>query len=122
MSAWAVLAWAHRRGRFYPVAYYLGVALVAVSLGSLLWVNVDDRAAGGLDCATGCSFTQTFALWLPKKPGKITGGELRGDTATLDLEGEIFEGTPGLFLVRMVKRGDKWVFDRATRAGFIDSK
>lgn len=65
---------------------------------------------------------QTFALWLPKKPGKITGGELRGDTATLDLEGEIFEGMPGLFLVRMVKRGDKWVFDRATRAGFIDSK
>jgi hypothetical protein len=65
---------------------------------------------------------QTFAMLLPKKPGKITGGELRGDTATLDLEGEIFEGQSGLFLVRMVKRGEKWVFDRATRAGFIGSK
>jgi hypothetical protein len=65
---------------------------------------------------------QTFAMWLPKKPGKITGGVLRGDSAILDLEGEIFEGQAGLFLVRMVKSGDKWVFDRATRAGFIDSK
>ena len=65
---------------------------------------------------------QTFAIWLPKKPGKITGGELRGDSAILDLEGEIFEGQPGLFLVRMVKSGDKWLFDSATRAGFIDSK
>jgi hypothetical protein len=65
---------------------------------------------------------QTFAIWLPKKPGKITGGEIRGDSAILDLEGEIFEGQPGLFLVRMVRSGDKWLFDRATRAGFIDSK
>jgi len=65
---------------------------------------------------------QTFAIWLPKKPGKITGGEIRDDSAILDLEGEIFEGQPGLFLVRMVKSGDKWLFDRATRAGFIDSK
>jgi len=64
----------------------------------------------------------TFGMWLPKKPGKITGGEIRGDSAILDLEGEIFEGQRGLFLVRMVKSGDKWVFDRATRAGFIDSK
>jgi hypothetical protein len=63
---------------------------------------------------------QTFKMWLPKKPGKITGGEMRADSAILDLESEIFEGQPGLFLVRMVKSGDKWLFDRATRAGFID--
>lgn len=61
----------------------------------------------------------TFGFWLPKKPGKVTGGDLRGDSAILELEGEIFEGTQGLFLVKMVKSGGKWVFDRATRAGFI---
>ena len=64
----------------------------------------------------------TFGMWLPKKQGKITGGDLRGDSAILELESDIFEGQPGLFLVRMVKSGDRWLFDRATRAGFIDSK
>jgi hypothetical protein len=59
---------------------------------------------------------QTLGIWLPKKGGKITGGELRGDKAVLDLESDF------LYLVQMVKDGDRWVFDRATRAGFIDSK
>ena len=65
---------------------------------------------------------QTLGMWLPKKAGKVTGGELRGDTAVLDLEAEIFEGQNGLFLVRMVKAGPRWLFDRATRAGLIDEK
>jgi hypothetical protein len=63
---------------------------------------------------------QTLGFHLPKKPGKITGGELRGDVAILNLEGELFEGQNALFLVRMVKDGSKWVFDRATNAGLID--
>jgi hypothetical protein len=64
---------------------------------------------------------QTLGFWLPKKAGKITGGELRGDTALLDLEGELFEGQNALFLVRMVKENSRWVFDRATKAGMIDN-
>jgi hypothetical protein len=63
---------------------------------------------------------QTLGFHLPKKPGKITGGELRGDSAILNLEGELFERQNALFLVRMVKDGSKWVFDRAVNAGLID--
>jgi hypothetical protein len=58
-------------------------------------------------------------MWFPKKGAKITGGEIRGDVATIDLEGEIFEGTNGLFLVSMTKSGGRWILDRAVRAGFI---
>jgi hypothetical protein len=63
---------------------------------------------------------QTLGFWLPKKAGKITGGELRGDVAILDLEAEVFEGQNGLFQVRMVKADQRWLFDRATRVGMID--
>jgi len=63
---------------------------------------------------------QTLGFWLPKKAGKITGGELRGDSAILTVEGEIFEGQNAIFLVRMVKEGSRWVFDRAAKAGMID--
>jgi hypothetical protein len=63
---------------------------------------------------------QTLGFWLPKKPGRITGGELRGDVAILNMEGELFENQNALFLVRMVKEKDRWVFDRATKAGMID--
>jgi hypothetical protein len=63
---------------------------------------------------------QTLGFHLPKKPGKITGGELRDDGAILNLEGQLFEGQNALFLVRMVKDGSRWVFDRAMNAGLID--
>jgi hypothetical protein len=63
---------------------------------------------------------QTLGFWLPKKTGKITGGEVRGDSAILNLEGELFENQNALFLVRMVKENSRWVFDRATKAGMID--
>src|SRR5947209_2207080 len=63
---------------------------------------------------------QTLGFHLPKKPGKITGGELRADSAILNLEGELFEGQNALFFVRMVKDGSRWVYDRATNAGLID--
>jgi hypothetical protein len=63
---------------------------------------------------------QTLGFWLPKKAGKITGGELRGDSAILNLEGELFENQNALFLVLMVKENSRWVFDRATKAGMID--
>jgi hypothetical protein len=63
---------------------------------------------------------QTLGFWLPKKAGKITGGELTGDSAVLHVEAELYEGQSALFLVRMVKAGPLWVFDRATKAGLID--
>ncbi len=63
---------------------------------------------------------ETLGFWLPKKAGKITGGELRGDSAVLNVEAELFKGLNALFLVRMVKAGPRWVFDRATKAGMID--
>ncbi len=63
---------------------------------------------------------QTLGFWLPKKPGKIAGATAYGDSAVLKVEGELFEGQNALFLVRMVKEGPRWVFDRATKAGMID--
>ncbi|MEA2165922.1 MAG: hypothetical protein QOK37_4049 [Thermoanaerobaculia bacterium] len=76
--------------------------------------DADRTAKENLDDAV-----QTLGLWLPKKSGKVTGGELRGDIAILELQSEVFEGQDGLFLIRMIKNG-LWQFDRATRAGLID--
>ena len=63
---------------------------------------------------------QSLDIWLPKKGLKVLGGEMRGDTADLDVEGEMFAGQKGLFLVRMTRSGSRWLFVRATPAGFID--
>jgi hypothetical protein len=49
----------------------------------------------------------------------ITGGQLRGNVAILDVEGELFPGQLGLSLVQMVKTGAVWQFDRAARAGMV---
>ena len=62
----------------------------------------------------------TLDIWLPKKGTKITGGELRGDSAVLEVEGEMFPGMKGLFLVQMTKSGSRWLFERAVRGGLID--
>jgi hypothetical protein len=77
--------------------------------------DADRSAKENLDDAL-----QTLGMFLPKKPGKITGGDLRGDVAILDLEGELFEGQLGLFQIKMVKSGNRWLFDRATRVGSIE--
>ena len=63
---------------------------------------------------------QTLDIWLPKKGIKVTGGELRSDSAVLEVEGEMFPGQKGLFLVAMKKSGARWLLDRAVRGGFID--
>ncbi|MEO7742971.1 MAG: hypothetical protein ABIR98_08550 [Usitatibacter sp.] len=57
--------------------------------------------------------------WLPAKKLNVAGGQLRGDIALLDVEGEIFEGQRGLSLVQMVKTGTAWQFERAARAGML---
>ncbi|MGH9387378.1 MAG: hypothetical protein ACRD2N_24195 [Vicinamibacterales bacterium] len=57
--------------------------------------------------------------WIPSAKRKITGGQLRGEVAILEVEGEIFEGQLGLSLVKMVKAGSTWQFDQAARVGML---
>jgi hypothetical protein len=57
--------------------------------------------------------------WLPARPA-VSGGQLHGDAAILEVEGELFSGQPGLSLVRMIKLQDGgWLFDEAARAGML---
>lgn len=57
--------------------------------------------------------------WIPKDRMKVTAGRMNGDSAILDVEGEMFPGMSGLSLVRMVKEGGVWKFDQAARAGLL---
>ena len=57
--------------------------------------------------------------WLPKKNMKITGGELYGDSALLEVEGELNEGLNGLYIIRMIKSPAGWVFDEAATVGML---
>jgi hypothetical protein len=65
------------------------------------------------------SAADLLKAWIPLQKMTITGGQLRGTIAILDVEGELFPGQPGLSLVRMVKTGAVWQFDRAARAGMV---
>jgi hypothetical protein len=56
---------------------------------------------------------------LPKQGRKVTGGILRGDDATLEIEGEMFAGQTAVYFVRMVKVGGAWLFDGSTLAGMV---
>jgi hypothetical protein len=85
------------------------------ALKSLTYADSDRSEQENLEEAL-----STLNIWLSKKPGQVTGGELRGDTAILEMEGQIFEGQKGLYLVKMVKSGPRWVFDSATPVGMID--
>ncbi len=62
---------------------------------------------------------EALGIWLPKKHMKIGAGELRGEQAILDVEGQSAAGARGLYLVRMVREGDAWRFDEATLAGLL---
>ena len=64
--------------------------------------------------------TKELDVMLPKKGAKVVGGELRGDSAILEVEGEMFPGQKGLYLARMKKSGATWIYDRAVPAGLID--
>jgi hypothetical protein len=57
--------------------------------------------------------------WVPTQKMKIAGGELRGETAILEVEGEMFPGQRGMSLVRMAKSGPKWLFEEAARVGML---
>ena len=81
-----------------------------------MFVRVALVAAGG---AIGAISRYLLGAWLPLQKMKVTGGQLRGDVAMLEVEGEMFPGTLGLSIVRMVKTGASWQFDRAARAGLV---
>ena len=65
------------------------------------------------------SAADLLKAWIPLQKMSITGGQLRGNVAILDVEGELFPGQLGLSLVQMVKNGTAWQFDRAARAGMV---
>ena len=65
------------------------------------------------------SALELLNAWVPRQKMKVSGGDLRGETAILEVEGEIFAGQRGLTLVRMVKSGPKWLFEEATRVGMV---
>jgi hypothetical protein len=65
------------------------------------------------------SANEMLTAWIPRTKMKIAGGQMIGDTAVLDVEGELFPGQRQLSLVKMVKSGAVWQFEKASRAGMI---
>lgn len=65
------------------------------------------------------SAVDTLTAWLPKKNVKVTGGELRSNTAIVEVEGEIYEGRNALYLVKMVKTDSGWSLQQAAPAGMF---
>lgn len=65
---------------------------------------------------------QLAELWFPKDKLTITGGQLRGEKAVLEVEGETFPGMNSMTFVEMVKTGTAWKFERAIRFGIVPTK
>lgn len=61
----------------------------------------------------------TLQAWLPKSELKIAGGTQRGEVADLEIEGEMFPGSPALYLARMRQVGGEWRFESATMVGML---
>ncbi len=57
--------------------------------------------------------------WLPKEH-KTAGGELRGEVAILEVEGELFPGAKWLFLVQMVKGAAGWQYAESFPVGKLN--
>ena len=66
------------------------------------------------------SVVDDIAFFLPKGKTKVLGGKDRGEIAILELQGERTEGgVEVLYIVRMLKEGEGWRFDRTQIAGFL---
>ena len=77
--------------------------------------DVDYRSAKeNLDFAV-----SSLQMSLPKTGIKVTQGTLRGEIATLEIEGEIFAGQKAVYFVRMVKNKNAWLYDGAALAGLV---
>jgi hypothetical protein len=61
----------------------------------------------------------TLQAWLPKSGLKVVGGTERGEVADLEIEGEMFPGTPAFYLARMRQAGGQWLFESATMVGML---
>ena len=58
-------------------------------------------------------------VWLPKANAKVVAGELRGESAILEVEGERWPKKSALYLVRMVREDGAWKFDDGNMAGLL---
>ena len=56
---------------------------------------------------------------LPRSGTKVTRGILRGETATLEIEGEIYAGQTAVYFVKMLKSRGHWSYDGAVLAGMV---
>jgi hypothetical protein len=65
------------------------------------------------------SASDLLQAWLPKSGLTIAGGEVRGDTADLDVEGEMFPGTKALYLARLRQVDGTWLFESAGIVGML---
>jgi hypothetical protein len=61
----------------------------------------------------------TLQAWLPKSGLKVVGGTERGEVADLEIEGEMFPGTPAFYLARMRQAGGQWLFESAAMVGML---
>lgn len=57
--------------------------------------------------------------WLPTQKRVIARGQISGDSAVLDVEGELASGVMALSRARMIRTGTVWQFDRAAIAGML---
>ena len=65
------------------------------------------------------SLADILQAWLPKSGLKIAGGTQRGEVADLEIEGEMFPGTPALYLARMRQAAGQWQFESAAMVGML---
>lgn len=76
------------------------------------------------DASDGDNFkavADSVSLLLPKGKASVVGGEETGDSAVIEVRGEMTDdgGVEALYLLRMVKEAQGWRFDWATVAGFL---
>jgi hypothetical protein len=65
------------------------------------------------------SAVEILTAWFPKKNMKITGGEMRGEAALLEVEGEIYEGRNALYIAKMEKGTSGWQLEEIVPAGMF---
>jgi hypothetical protein len=87
-----------------------GLAPSAVAMFDKSYNSPEENASSASDL---------LQAWLPKSGLKIVGGQLRGDTADLDVEGEMFPGTKALYLARLRQVDGTWLFESAGVVGML---
>ena len=58
-------------------------------------------------------------VWLPKANAKVVAGELRGESAILEVEGERWPKKTAIYVVRMVREAGAWKFEEGAMAGLL---